>query len=118
MINLSLVKAQHTLWQMKFRRFLSDPKQILPDASLVSHHDCYLGKWLYSEGLSKYNNSLEIKSLEKAHRQLHQVAKTSLTLKSLGKLESAHQEVDKMEPLCKEIIALLERLDQKVPALK
>lgn len=118
MINLSLVKAQHTLWQMKLRRFLSDSQQTFPDVSLLSHNDCYLGKWLDGKGLSEYGNCPEIKSLEKVHRQLHQVAKNSITLKCLGQLESAYQEVNKMEPLCQEILILLERLDQKVATLR
>lgn len=118
MINLSLVKAQHTLWHIKFRRFLSDSQQTLPDVSLISHHDCYLGKWLYSQGLSEYGNCPEIKSLEKVHRQLHQVAKNSITLKCLGQLESAYQEVNKMEPLSQEILILLQRLEEKVATLR
>ncbi|AMW27016.1 CZB domain-containing protein [Arthrospira platensis] len=103
---------------MKFRRFLSDSEQTFPDVSLLSHNDCYLGKWLDGKGLSEYGNCPEIRSLEKVHRQLHQVAKNSITLKCLGKVESAYPEVHKIEPLSQQIITLLERLEKKVAALR
>jgi methyl-accepting chemotaxis protein len=106
-------KQAHIAWKARLRGFL-DGRQSLSDKEAVSHHDCILGKWYYSEGMKKYGGIAEMRELEPPHEQLHQIIKTIVALKKAGKLEQAEQEYAKVEPLSLKIIGLLSRVEKQV----
>ena len=65
-IDFASAKMKHLTWKFKLRGFL-DGKEKLTE-TLLSEHDCDLGKWLYSEGMSKYGTIPETQKLENTHR--------------------------------------------------
>ncbi len=63
-------RFKHLNWKFRLRAFL-DGKETITKEQAVSHHDCDLGKWLYSTGIEKYKQYSEMHELEKIHELLH-----------------------------------------------
>ncbi len=112
-LDFSSARIKHATWKLKLRDFL-DGKPGLTANQATSHRDCDLGKWLYSEGLSKYATILDMKTLEKEHEKLHQLIKTIVDLKNSGKAKEAEAEFLKVEPVSNRIIELLKSVEAKV----
>lgn len=113
MIDLSLAKAQHSLWKIKLSSFLHGKLEIKL-TEFVSHRDCLLGKWLYSTGLAKYGSIPEMESLETMHQQLHAIASRIVEMKRLGQIDAAELELDHIEPLSEKLTDLLNSVERKV----
>lgn len=112
-IDFAVARVMHVAWKSGLRSFL-DGKETLTEEQAVSHKDCDLGKWLYSEGMSKYGNMPEMKELEKVHVELHSVVKRVVQLKNSGNAPAAEQELAKIEPLSQKMFSLLVAIEQKV----
>jgi hypothetical protein len=112
-LDFSMAKLKHAAWKMKLRDFL-DGKPGLTPAQATSHHDCDLGKWIYSDGLAKYGTVPEMKTLEKEHETLHRTVKAIMDLKAAGKTAQAEAEFLKIEPISKKIVDLLTAIEGKV----
>ncbi len=112
-LDFSMAKLKHAAWKMKLRDFL-DGKPGLTPAQATSHRDCDLGKWIYSDGLSKYGAVHEMKTLEKEHETLHRTVKAIVDLKTAGQTAQAEAEFLKIEPISKKIIDLLTAVEGKV----
>ncbi len=106
-------RLKHASWKLKLRDFL-DGKPGLTAAQATSHRDCDLGKWLYSDGLSKFGAVPEMKILEREHESLHKLIKSIVDLKSAGKPQEAEAEFLKVEPISKKIVELLAGLEATV----
>jgi len=52
------------------RHFL-DGKEALTHAHAVSHTQCDLGKWLYSDGMSMYGDIAAMVEMEDVHEKMH-----------------------------------------------
>lgn len=79
----------------------------------VSHKDCVRGKWYYSEGLEKYGDFSEMKELESPHAEMHKLVKEVISLREAGKMDKAEEGYLKVEPLSKQIVAYLERIEKR-----
>jgi len=106
-------KMKHSAWKIKVRGFL-DGRDTLPVAQAVSHKDCELGKWLYSEGLSKYGQDSDMRKLASEHEKLHRTIKQIVEMKEVGKKAEAEQLFATIEPTSKIIIDLLTTMDRKL----
>lgn len=113
MIDLSLAKAQHSLWKIKLSSFLHGELEIKL-TEFISHRDCLLGKWLYSTGLAKYESIPEMQSLETIHQELHAIASRIVEMKHLGQVDAAEVELAQIEPLSEKMLDLLNSVEQKV----
>jgi methyl-accepting chemotaxis protein len=112
-IDFAVARVMHVAWKSGLRSFL-DGKETLTEDQAVSHKDCDLGKWLYSEGMTKFGNLPEMKELEKIHVELHSIVKRVVQLKNSGNASAAEQEVAKIEPLSKKMFSLLIVIERKV----
>jgi len=113
--DLSAAKTAHLAWKGKLRAYL-DGKGTLTREQAVSHRDCVLGKWYFSEGLAKYGDIPEMKQIDAPHEQLHDIIKNIISLNEAGRHEEAEQEYRKVEPLSKEIVRLLGKIEEKSAA--
>lgn len=111
-LDFSMAKLKHQSWKLKLRDFL-DGKPGLTSAQATSHRDCDLGKWLYSDGLAKYGQVPEIKTLEKVHETLHKTVKSIMDLKTAGKVADAEREFQKIDGISKQIVDLLSAIETK-----
>ena len=69
-LDFALAKTKHMAWKNKLRHFL-DGKEALTSAHAVSHKDCDLGKWLYSDGLKMYGDIPQMMEMEDVHEKMH-----------------------------------------------
>lgn len=109
-IDLSAAKTAHLAWKGKLRAFL-DGKATLSQAQACSHKDCALGQWYYQEGIKKYGHFHEMHELEPVHERLHQTICDIIKAREQGSLAQAEQLYQKVEPLSKEVVALINRIE-------
>jgi len=112
-LDFSLAKLHHQLWKMRLRLFLDDMEK-LTVAEAISHKDCQLGQWIYSEGQSNYGNESDMIKLEQVHADFHQEIRQVVQLKTDGKNTQAEAEYQKVVPLSDQVVDLLESLNQKI----
>ncbi|HUL01422.1 MAG TPA: CZB domain-containing protein [Nitrospirota bacterium] len=110
-------KIKHRAWKTRLKDFL-EGKGGLTEEQAISHKDCSLGKWMYTEGLDHYRTVPEMRTLEKVHINLHETVKNIVSLKNQCKTADADTEYMKIGPISDEIISLLTVIEKKVAALK
>ncbi|SEI67307.1 Methyl-accepting chemotaxis protein [Allopseudospirillum japonicum] len=109
-LDLSKAKAAHLRWRSRLRDFL-DGRGSLTHAEAVSHKDCVLGTWYYSEGLQEYGHIEAMRTLEQPHVRLHALIREVIDLKEAGDLEAAEDLYFQVEDLSKQIVDLLEQIE-------
>jgi methyl-accepting chemotaxis protein len=114
-LDFESAKLAHLAWKARLRSFL-DGRESLTHKEAVSHHDCVLGKWYYSEGLANYGDVPGMKEIEPPHAQMHKIIKQIITLKEEGKTHEAEALYEKVEPLSQQIIGLLDDVEQRLVA--
>jgi methyl-accepting chemotaxis protein len=112
-IDFQKFRLKHMSWRLKLKDFL-EGKGGLSEKQALSHRECSLGLWLYSEGLTQYKHLPDMTKLEKVHKELHDTVNAIITLKNGGKAEEAELEYRKIAPISDNIIALLDNLEKKV----
>lgn len=109
-LDLTNAKSAHLAWKGRIFSFLHG-KESLSLAQAVSHRDCVLGKWYYSEGLQKFGNIPEMRLLEKPHEELHKLIKQIITLKNEGKNAKAEEMAHRIDPISKQIVSMLDTIE-------
>ena len=112
-IDFQKFRLKHMSWRLKLKDFL-DGKGGLSEKQALSHRECSLGLWLYSEGLAQHKDLQEMTELEKVHKDLHDTVNSIISLKNGGKPEEAEREFQKIGPISYSIIALLDILEKRV----
>ncbi len=111
-VDLSAAKTAHFAWKGRLRAYL-DNQGTLSREEACSHKDCALGKWYYGEGLAKYGQMPEMLRLEQPHADLHQKIRQIVDLREKGDLPAAEKIYLEVEPLSEQVVALLNRIEQK-----
>jgi aerotaxis receptor len=111
--DFSQAKQAHLDWKRRARAFLDGREQLSPN-QLVSHKNCMLGKWYYSDGLRKYGNLPEMKAIEQPHAELHRKVREIVDQSKLGKKHEAERLYGEVDKLSAEIVRQLDVLDRKV----
>lgn len=107
--DISLAKLKHNRWVLRLDDFLMG-KEILSDEEVVSHRDCDLGKWLYSDGLDKYGSKPEMKEIERVHENIHTLIRKVIQLKNTGDSTAAENELQKLKALSDDLLRLLDKI--------
>jgi len=115
-IDFMASKMQHSEWKDKMRAFLEGTLP-MSGAEAVSHRDCELGKWLYSEGMNTYGTITEMQELEKIHAELHSHVRDIVTLKNSGDVSGAEAKFHNLDSVSRGIMNLLDVLDKKVQTI-
>ncbi len=110
-------KVKHRAWKTRIKDFL-EGKGGLTEEQAVSHKDCSLGRWMYTEGVGLFQTVPEMKVLEKVHSNLHETVKRIVSLKHEGRADEAEIEFRKIGPISDEIIDLLTQIENKVVEMK
>ncbi|RDH90647.1 MAG: hypothetical protein DIZ77_00500 [endosymbiont of Seepiophila jonesi] len=109
-VDFESAKSAHLAWKARLRAFL-DGRESLSHKEAVSHHDCVLGKWYYSEGVKAYGDIPQMKAIDKPHAEMHRIIKDIVTLKGKGQTADAEALYQKVGPLSDEIIGLLVKVE-------
>jgi methyl-accepting chemotaxis protein len=115
-VELTAAKTAHLAWKGKLRAYL-DGKGSLTREQAVSHKDCILGKWYYSEGMQQYGSMAEMRQLELPHAELHSLIRNIISLRESGNAADAEQQYLKIEPLSRQIVQMLGVIEQKSSAV-
>ena len=110
---LARAKAAHISWNAKVRAHLDGMRNTF-SSELVSDHDCAFGKWYFSSGEKDFGGLPQFQALRDPHRQLHEVVKLVVDLKSRGERERAEEAYEKLEALSQRIVALIEDLEHQM----
>ena len=118
MITMDFVaaKLKHSSWKSKMRRFLNG-EMSMSESQAVSHHDCELGKWLYSDGKTHFGTLPEFRELEGIHAKLHGYVRDIIVKKNAGDVSGAEDQYKALDTASGKIIQLLDNLDNKVSAM-
>ena len=112
-IDFSQARFKHLNWKFRIRGFL-DGKETLTREQVLSHKECDLGKWFYSEGLKKYGHLREMQEFEKEHIKLHQVIKDITLLKEAGDTGNAEVRYSELLKISDRVIAGLDEAEKIV----
>jgi methyl-accepting chemotaxis protein len=112
-LDFSAARIKHLSWKTRLRSFLDGQESMSKDQA-VSHHDCDLGKWLYSTGMESYGHMPEMKTLEKVHAELHGIIKDVVRLKHGGDVKGAEKKFAKVESISGKIVAMLNHIESDV----
>jgi methyl-accepting chemotaxis protein len=111
-LDFSKARVMHRTWKNKLAVFLAG-RGTLTKEQVFYHEDCDLGKWLYSEGLLKYEGIPEMHTLERTHEKLHTYVRKLVALKEAGNDAGVEQTWKIIDKLSEEILALLTEIETK-----
>lgn len=111
-IDFSEAIIYHLSWKIRLKEFL-DGKAEITESQALSHRDCDLGKWLYSDVMKNYGEDPEIRDLEIVHTEFHEAVSRVLHMKYSGNVSFAEKELKAMELLSEKIFSLLISIRQK-----
>jgi len=111
--DFAVARVMHIAWKSSLRSFL-DGKESMTEEQAVSHKDCDLGKWMYSDGIAAYGKMPEMQELEKVHEDLHAIVRRVIQLKHAGDNAGAERELSKLESVSQRIFSLLVAIEQKI----
>jgi Chemoreceptor zinc-binding domain len=84
-LNLKQVLDAHTAWKTRLIKIIEGTSYETPNIAVVSQdNQCFLGKWLYSEGKALYGHLPEYESVRKVHAEFHLYAGEVLEQHRLG----------------------------------
>ena len=110
---LAQAKSAHLAWKGRLRDFL-DGKAHLTKAQAVSHHQCDLGKWYYSEGIKRFGDLADFKAIERPHEHIHGLIQKVIKLRAEGDLDGAEAAFDEISQLSVEIVNDIDALAKKL----
>lgn len=109
LFDLENAKTTHKTWRLRFKRFIEGKEDIDP-AEFVSHRDCKLGKWIYSEGVKEFGEMIEFRRLEAFHKEFHEIAKSIISDVKSGRNENVKMKFEKLDKLTDEILRSIDEL--------
>jgi methyl-accepting chemotaxis protein len=112
-LNIAAAKSKHLSWKTRIRSFL-DGKESLTMKQAVSHRDCDLGKWIYSEGITHLGESDTFNKLEKCHAGLHADIKEIISLKDQGKNSQAEDHYRNIESASGKVVRYLSTIEKEL----
>jgi methyl-accepting chemotaxis protein len=106
-------RTAHLAWRQRIRDFLDGAKALTHEEA-VSHRDCALGKWLYSDGLERYGHIEDMQAMAREHETLHSTIREIIDLKEQGRHPLAEERYRDIEQLSQKIVALLKSVERQV----
>lgn len=106
-------KLKHSAWKSKMRSFLNGTVP-MSQTEAVSHRDCELGKWIYSDGMKQFGSEAEFQELEKVHQQMHAQVSGIIAKKNAGDTAAAEAEFTALSTSSGQIMGLLDTMDNKM----
>ncbi|CAK0774711.1 methyl-accepting chemotaxis protein [Gammaproteobacteria bacterium] len=110
-VDFAAARDAHLAWRGRLRAFL-DGRKDLSLKEVSSPRECPLGRWLYSEGLTKYKHLSAMMELERVHAILHASIQKVVQFKSNHDSVAAEAEYHQFYELSSRVISLLQDLEK------
>jgi len=104
--DFELARAVHRTWVIRLEGFLAG-QESLTEREAISHHQCELGKWYDTKGLSLYGHIPQMRKLGEDHQQLHALIKQVVVRTNKGIDIDKEQVIANVRTLSEKIIAHL-----------
>ena len=111
--NFSNEILDYLIWPLKLRSYLQGMEDI-PEGQTLPQSSNYLRTWLSKDGLTKFANMPEVKELNRVHNEIHNSIHRLVNYKKEGDLSHATHELEKIDPLSKQIIRLLASIERQI----
>ena len=108
-----VMRQAHMNWLVTVHDIMSGRKNAA-DVKVVSHRDCKLGQWLYSEGMNKFGGLPQMNSLEHDHRCMHDSVRTVVDSMQAGDRESAAIAAHGVEMMSGKVVEYLYDIEKQV----
>jgi methyl-accepting chemotaxis protein len=112
-VDFASARSKHLAWKSRLRNFL-DGKEALTQSQAVSHRDCDLGKWLYSEGMEKYGHIGEMQKLEQQHKEMHGLIGDIIRQQEAGNTDQAEASYSQVTSLSAQVVDHLSSIEKQV----
>jgi hypothetical protein len=106
------VSVKHVLFKSKLRSFLYGADT--NEEPIRNPEACAFGQWIHNEALTKYRHLPESRQLDRAHREIHDVANRLMDLRLKGKSEQAINGLIEIDALADQLTNLLLIMQQKL----
>lgn len=113
LVELALAKSAHRAWKVRLRSFLNGQSS-LSESQAVDHHQCDLGKWYDTDGMTHYGDYAEMQALKEPHKRMHQLIKEIIQAKHAGQVDQAEELYQQVEGYSEEIVGLLNQMISKL----
>lgn len=90
-------------------RFIEGKENISP-SEFLSHRECELGKWYYSEGMENFGKVPKFIELGRKHEEFHMIGARLIRLANEGKAQEARRKFQETDTLTNELLSLLDGL--------
>ena len=107
------MRQGHMNWVVTVHDIMAGKKNPA-EVKLVSHRDCKLGQWLYSEGLNKYGNLPLMSTLEHEHMCMHDNVKVVVDSLKSGNREAAELAAHSVEIFSGKVVDYLFSIEKQV----
>lgn len=107
---IKLAKSDHVIWKKRLADMMVGREGLEPD-ELADHHQCRLGKWYDAVTEAHYKNHPAYKALLEPHKQVHYHGKRAAECYKNNDIEGALKEIQKVEGASREVLLLLDELD-------
>ncbi|MGE6259097.1 methyl-accepting chemotaxis protein [Heyndrickxia sporothermodurans] len=105
--------TDHLLWKWKVYNMILGVETIDLN-KIISHEECRLGKWYYSDLPASVRNSYTYKQLENPHKAVHHYAKQAIVSYKNNNVSGAQEAFIQLEEASKEVIGLLSNLEKEL----
>ncbi|GEM_PF-7104559 len=112
-VNFSAIRFNHLLWNSKVRDYLNG-RSVMRKEEAVSHFECPLGKWYYSEDGQKYATLPGFKEMEDPHARLHRIVQEIMAHKENGEMDEARKKQVILGDLSEEVVLHLNELEHSI----
>lgn len=112
-LDFAAAKSKHLGWKQMLRHYM-DGDEAIDRSKAVSHKDCDLGKWLYSEGMSLYGHMDEMQSMEKSHMEMHQMIPKLMDAHEHGQHGQAESLYDEVVSRSDQVVSYLGSIERRL----
>lgn len=99
--------VEHRAWMSATEMFLRGEREALVPQD---HHECRFGKWLDTDGYSKYGQEPAYQAIKPIHRKIHKLAALLLELHANGEVNEVLLRIDELHTLRDTLIKHLKEL--------
>ncbi|NPA71427.1 MAG: PAS domain S-box protein [Gammaproteobacteria bacterium] len=112
-IDFADAKMKHHSWNSKLDQLLAGQESDIDSQTARLADICPLGQWLHGTGQA-FNQQDSFKQLLNMHAEFHATVGKVIDAHSIGDIELAHKEKEKVEKLSQEVIHLIDDVSNEV----